>query len=263
MWTDTHLHLDASEYYSDRLLVVERARAVDVNRFVLPAVCAANFLSVKNLAHQIEGAFYCLGIHPLFVATAKPQDLTLLKETIQANIDDPKFVGVGEIGLDGFIDNPNWTQQTEYFNAQLALARDFDLPVIVHVRKSQDLILKGLRHYKPQSGIAHAFNGSAQQADQFIKLNMCLGFGGACTFTRANQIRRLAASVPLDYMVLETDGPDIPPEWINHKRNEPVHLPRIAQLISTLRNIELMVLSRSTQANVDRVLSLTEVKQEL
>ena len=254
MWTDTHLHLDASEYDSDRLTVVQRARELHVTRFVLPAVGAFNFDTVKALAHDIAGAVYCLGIHPMFVDNAKEEDLLTLKEKIQLSIADPKFAGIGEIGLDGFVPGLNWEKQVQFFNAQLKLARDFDVPVVMHVRKAQDPVLKGLRVYQPRSGIAHAFNGSFQQAEHFLKLNMCLGFGGACTFTRALQLRRLASELPAHAIVLETDGPDIAPEWINKQRNAPEHLPGIAQTIAELRGISVEELSLLSENNAQRAL---------
>jgi TatD DNase family protein len=254
MWTDTHLHLDASEYDSDRLEVVQRARAMNVNRFVLPAVGAFNLDAVKRLAHDIPGAVYCLGIHPVFVDRANDTDLQTLQQKIRESLNDPKFAGIGEIGLDGFVPGLNWDRQVMFFNAQLKMARDFDLPVVMHVRKALDPVLKSLRIYKPRSGIAHAFNGSFQQAEHFLKLNLCLGFGGASTFTRALQLRRLAKDLPEHALVLETDGPDIAPEWINKQRNAPEHLPRIAQTIAELRNIPLNELSRISQANAVRAL---------
>lgn len=254
MWTDTHLHLDASEYDSDRLTVVQRARELNVTRFVLPAVGAFNFDTVKALAHDIAGAVYCLGIHPMFVDNAKEEDLLTLKEKIQLSIVDPKFAGIGEIGLDGFVPGLNWEKQVQFFNAQLKLARDFDVPVVMHVRKAQDPVLKGLRVYQPRSGIAHAFNGSFQQAEHFLKLNMCLGFGGACTFTRALQLRRLASELPAHAIVLETDGPDIAPEWINKQRNAPEHLSKIAQTIAELRGISVEELSLLSENNAQRAL---------
>lgn len=254
MWTDTHLHLDASEYDSDRLEVVQRAQVLNVTRFVLPAVGAFNFDAVKRLAHDIPGAVYCLGIHPVFVDRANDTDLQTLQQKIRESLNDPKFAGIGEIGLDGFVPGLNWDRQVMFFNAQLKMARDFDLTVVMHVRKALDPVLKSLRIYKPRSGIAHAFNGSFQQAENFLKLNMCLGFGGACTFTRALQLRRLAKDLPEHALVLETDGPDIAPEWINKQRNAPEHLPRIAETIAELRNVPLSELSRISQANAVRAL---------
>lgn len=254
MWTDTHLHLDALEYDLDRAQVVRLARENHVNRFVLPAVHASNFKTVQTLAAQTAGAVYCLGIHPLFVDKSSEDDLLALRQSVQVAISDPLFAGIGEIGLDGFVPEPDWQRQTLFFHEQLKIARDFDLPVVMHVRRAQDLILKGLRIYRPKSGIAHAFNGSEQQAELFIKLNMCLGFGGACTFTRARQIRRLVSQLPSEALVLETDGPDIPPEWINHQRNEPSHIPRIAEVIAQLRGESVVDLSRFTQCNAQRAL---------
>ncbi|MCE2746289.1 MAG: TatD family hydrolase [Burkholderiales bacterium] len=254
MWTDTHLHLDASEYDSDRAAVVQHARELHVTRFVLPAVSAFNFDTVKILAHQTPGAVYCLGIHPVFVDKAHENDLLTLKQKIEESIGDAKFAGIGEIGLDGFVPGLDWEKQVRFFHAQLKMARDFDLPVVMHVRKAQDPVLKGLRIYKPRSGIAHAFNGSFQQAEHFLNLNMCLGFGGACTFTRALQLRRLASALPEHALVLETDGPDIAPEWINKQRNAPEHLPRIAQTIAELRGLSLQELSQQTEVNAQRVL---------
>lgn len=254
MWTDTHLHLDASEYDSDRLEVVQRAQVLNVTRFVLPAVGAFNFDAVKRLAHDIPGAVYCLGIHPVFVDRAHDNDLQTLQQKIRESLNDPKFAGIGEIGLDGFVPGLNWDRQVMFFNAQLKIARDFDLPLVMHVRKALDPVLKSLRIYKPRSGIAHAFNGSFQQAEHFLKLNMCMGFGGACTFTRALQLRRLAKDLPEHALVLETDGPDIAPEWINKQRNAPEHLPRIAQTIAELRNISIGELSNLSQTNAVRAL---------
>lgn len=254
MWTDTHLHLDASEYDADRLDVMARANSLNVNRFVLPAVWIKNIETVKQLAHATPGAVYCAGIHPVFVRHSLDNDIDWLSAWLQQNIDDPKLAGIGEIGLDGFIENPDLPRQTQFFDAQLRLAREFDLPVVMHVRRAQDLVLKGLRKFKPKAGIAHAFNGSQQQADQYLNLNMVLGFGGASTFTRAKQIRRLAADLPPEGLVLETDGPDIPPEWINRERNEPAHLPRIAETIAALRGVSMAELSKTTESNAQRVL---------
>jgi TatD DNase family protein len=203
---------------------------------------------------------YCLGIHPVFVDRASEGDLHTLEKAVADSLGDPKFAGLGEIGLDGFVPGLNWQKQVKFFHAQLRLARDFDLPVVMHVRKAQDAVLKGLRIFRPKSGIAHAFNGSFQQAEHFIKMNMCLGFGGACTFTRALQLRRLAAELPLAALVLETDGPDIAPEWINHQRNSPEHLPRIAQAVADLRGLSIAELSRHTQQNAERMLPALQVQ---
>jgi TatD DNase family protein len=189
----------------------------------------------------------------MYVARAEEGDLQALRETLQRE----PAVAVGEIGLDNFIPDADVTKQTHYFIEQLKIARDFDLPVILHVRKSVDLILRELRKYKVCGGIAHAFNGSRQQADEFIKLGFKLGFGGAMTWGRALKIRELAATLPLDSLVLETDAPDIPPEWLGgHGRNEPAELPRIASVLAELRGLSPAELSERTIANTRAALKI-------
>ncbi|MGI4860249.1 MAG: TatD family hydrolase, partial [Janthinobacterium lividum] len=167
MWIDTHCHLDAGEFDADRDQVAAAARAAGVAAIVIPAVTPANFATVRALAHRIEGGAYALGIHPLFTATADDADIATLRAAIVDALDDPRFVGIGEIGLDYFVPGLDDARQRFAFDAQLRLAREFDLPVICHVRRSQDQVLHGLRRFGLARGIAHAFNGSRQQADGF------------------------------------------------------------------------------------------------
>jgi len=242
-WTDTHCHLDAREFDADRDEVVERARAAGVAQVVVPSVATWNFDAVRELAHRHRFT-YALGIHPLCVDAAADADLSVLRETLHRHRADPRLVAVGEIGLDHFVAGLDREKQERFYAAQLKLARDCGLPVVVHVRRSADTLLKHLRRI-PVQGIAHAFNGSEQQAAAFIDLGFRLGFGGAMTFDRALQIRRLAQWVPDHAIVLETDAPDIPPHWLYRTaeqraagatmRNEPAQLPRIAQTLCELR----------------------------
>lgn len=174
---------------------------------------------------------------------------------------DPRFVAVGEIGLDFFIpelqQGPMRERQEYFYQAQLKLAREFDLPVLLHVRRSQDIILKYLRRVAVPGGIAHAFNGSFQQAGHFVELGFKLGFGGAMTFPRSLQIRRLAAQLPLDAIVLETDAPDISPAWLHPAPNHPDQIPRIGEVLAGLREIpltQLPQLAQATSANAQAVL---------
>ncbi len=258
MWIDTHCHLDAPEFAADRGAVVARARAAGVTQLVLPAVEVAHFDAVRELAHS-HGLVYALGIHPLYVDRADSADLDRLRAALTARRDDPRLVAVGEIGLDHFVPGLDRARQEHFYAAQLALAREFDLPVILHVRRSADTLLKHLRRTPVVGGIAHAFNGSAQQALAFVDLGFRLGFGGALTFERALQIRRLATDLPLSAVVLETDAPDIPPQWLYRtasqraagasSRNEPAELPRIAAALAGLRGLELEALAAATRAN--------------
>ncbi|MBK1713312.1 TatD family hydrolase [Rubrivivax gelatinosus] len=245
MWLDTHCHLDAAEFDADRDAVVARARAAGVGLQVLPAVEVGNFDAVRELAHQHRLA-YALGIHPLYTGRAADDDLERLHDELDRRRDDPRLVAVGEIGIDQFVPGLDLERQRRFYLAQLALARDFGLPVLLHVRRSADLLLHGLRRIETPGGIAHAFNGSDAQAAQFVALGLRLGFGGAMSFERALQIRRLATTLPEHVPVLETDAPDIPPHWLYRSaaeraagaastRNEPAELPRIALELAALR----------------------------
>ncbi|MES2106968.1 MAG: TatD family hydrolase [Pseudomonadota bacterium] len=262
MWIDTHCHLDASEFGGDSLAVAERAAQKQVSAIVIPAVHPSNFSAVAQLAQQRRDCFYALGIHPMYVPGAKEQDLQALRDTV-ANILDhqqqhPRFVAIGEIGLDFFVPelsvSPLKEKQEFFYTEQLKIARDFDLPVLLHVRRSQDIILKYLRRIKVVGGIAHAFNGSEQQAQAFVDLGFKLGFGGAMTFTRALQIRRLAAQLPLEAIVLETDAPDISPSWLHPAANSPAELPQIGAVLAELRGLPVEQVARQTTANAHQVL---------
>ena len=264
MWTDTHCHLDAPEFNADRDGVVARARAAGVTQLVIPAVAAAHFDGARILAHQ-HGLAYALGLHPLWLAQASEADLDSLAQALQTHRDDPRLVAVGEIGLDHFVPGLDLAQQERFYTAQLRLARNAGLPVILHVRRSADALLKALRRIEVPGGIAHAFNGSRQQAEQFVALGFRLGFGGAMTFDRALQIRELAATLPAHALVLETDAPDIPPHWLyrtaeqraqqpGQGRNEPAELPRIAAVLAALRGLPLDELAALTTANAQAAL---------
>jgi TatD DNase family protein len=258
VWTDTHCHLDAGEFDADRAAVVVRARAAGVARLVLPAVAPANFDAVRRLAHE-QGGVYALGIHPLYVEPLADDALDALRQALELHRDDPRLVAVGEIGLDFFVPGLDRAKQEHFYAAQLQLAHDAGLPVLLHVRRSADTLLKHLRRV-PVAGIAHAFNGSRQQAEAFVGLGFKLGFGGALTFETALQLRRLAAELPLEAIVLETDAPDIPPHWLYTRaaeraagaprgRNEPAELPRIAAVLAGLRGIGLDELAAANERN--------------
>ena len=262
VWIDTHCHLDEfADHGGAALADAERARAAQagVAHCVLPAVELGNLQAVRDLAHR-HGDSYALGIHPLFTPVAGDEDLPALARALEQYQDDPRLVAVGEIGLDLFVPYLDRGRQQHFYRAQLQLARRFDLPVILHVRRSADQLLKALRELPVRGGIAHAFNGSLQQAQAFIDLGFKLGFGGAVTFDRALQLRRLATELPLDALVVETDAPDIPPHWLYvtaaeraagrpPARNTPAQLPRIGAVVAQLRGISSTELAHATRAN--------------
>jgi TatD DNase family protein len=258
VWIDTHCHLDAADFDADRGAVVAAARAAGVAMIVIPAVDADNFDRVRALAHE-HGLAYALGIHPMCTAAAGAADLAALRAALEANRGDPHLVAVGEIGLDHFIAGLDRPRQAEIFSAQLKLAREYDLPVLLHVRQAIDSVLKQLRAQPVQGGIAHAFNGSEQQAAAFVKLGLKLGCGGALSFDRALRIRRVASAVPLEAIVMETDAPDIAPQWLYRTaearaagatmRNVSAELPRIGAVLAGLRGIAPDLLAAATTAN--------------
>lgn len=263
-WIDTHCHLDAPEFAAD--IDAVRARAADrgVRRCVIPAVEAPAFDAVRTLAHRLDDA-YALGIHPMFVARADDGALARLDAALQAQTDDARLVAVGEIGLDYFVPElaaPGALRerQEHFYREQLRLARRHGLPVVLHVRRSVDQILKGLREIGVAGGIAHAFNGSRQQADQLLEMGFKLGFGGAVTYERATRLRALAAQLPPQAIVMETDAPDIAPQWLYAPaaqraaggvigRNEPGELPRVAATLAALRGARLDEWAAQTTAN--------------
>src|ERR1035437_7774577 len=267
IWIDSHCHLDAPEFGPQpavALVLRSQAAKKGVVLCVFPAVHAANFEAVRTLA-QTTGDGYALGIHPLYLPATLEPELEALASALTRSAAAIHLVAVGEIGLDFFMPALCTAgmreQQERLYRAQLQLAQQHGLPVILHVRRSADRLLKHLRDLSfTQGGIAHAFNGSAQQARAFLDLGFKLGFGGAATFERALQLRRLAASLPLDAIVLETDAPDMPPHWLyvttqqrgqgqSQGRNEPGELPRIGAVLAGLRGIDVAALADATTAN--------------
>lgn len=261
MLIDTHCHLDASEFDGDRMEVAAQAAAAGVRAIVIPAIGRVNFQTVRDLAHAIPNGAYALGIHPLFVGNAHDEDLQTLRAAIDAAMGDPRFVAVGEIGLDFFVkeiaSGAEREKQERFYAAQLEIAVEFGLPVLLHVRRSQDIVLKYLRrHQDLKGGIAHAFNGSTQQAEAFIERGCALGIGGAMTFERSLQIRRHAQEFGLEHLVLETDSPDIPPAWLHEpdRRNTPGQIPRIAETLAQLREVPAAAVAAGTAATALRVM---------
>ena len=261
MWIDTHCHLDAPEFSSSLTGIIAAAREKNVRAILLPTVKVADAQNVQFLVSQysneIPGLVYTLGIHPLYTNQAHESDLNLLEERISKALSDLRFVGIGEIGLDYFVEDLDPHKQEYFFHAQLDLAQKFQLPVILHVRRSQDAILKALRRHKIPGGIAHAFNGSFQQAEQFIELGFKVGFGGAATYERALQIRRLIKELPLESIVTETDAPDIPPAWLKAENltfNEPAFLPRIAKELAVIRGVSDSEFASAAWRNAMQVL---------
>jgi len=257
MWLDTHCHLDADEFDGDRAGVVARARASGVSMMVLPAAHVDHFAKAAAVAREFDLA-YALGLHPLWLEHASETDVDQLRVAARAALADPRFVAIGEIGLDFFVAGFDREKQEWFYRAQLQIARELDLPVIVHVRRSADALLKHLRRIEVAGGIVHAFNGSEVQAQALVARGMRLGFGGAMTYDGSRRIRQFAATLADDAWVLETDAPDIPPRWLRDgatvRRNEPAELPRIAETMCALRGRPADEIAASNRRNAQTAL---------
>ena len=252
---DTHCHLDAAEFAADRDAVYQRACAAGVQTQIIPAVTRANFAEVEAVCRRYTGCLPAWGMHPMYIHVHEGAHLVDLRTQIEAW----RPVAIGEIGLDLFAPGLDLATQEYYYVEQIKIARDYDLPVLLHCRRANDQILKQLRRFKVKGGIAHAFSGSRQQADAYLGLGFKLGFGGAFTWTRATNLRALAKELPLEAIVLETDSPDIPPAWIGveNRRNEPAELMRIAECLAEIRGVGVAEVIRQTSANARAVLGLT------
>ena len=258
MLIDTHCHLDCADFDADRDRVVARARAAGVAELIVPAVATDNFAAVRACCTRYAGCRPAYGIHPLYVGRAGDAEcgLAVLRDWLRNEVDGPlPPLAVGEIGLDFYAAGYDQERQQRFFAGQLAIAREFDLPVLLHVRRAVDAVLKALRGAGVRGGIAHAFNGSRQQADAFMRLNFKLGFGGAMTFPGSTRIRQLAATLPLEAIVLETDAPDIPPYWLNGGRNEPAELAALTRTLAGLRGLSADEVATATSTNARTVLT--------
>ncbi len=250
MWIDTHTHFDHKAFDNTRQYDWEKARALGVSAQFMMGVSPANFTQLEQLADNYAGTYFALGIHPFYVMQFDLDDaIKTLRKCIEKNLSHPRFIGIGEIGLDTFVKPPPLERQMDFFIAQLSLAKEYHLPVFLHARKTQDIILKQLRRFSIEQGIAHAFNGSEQQAHAYIKQGFKLGFGGAFTFERAKKLRRLIRTLPIEAFVLETDCPDMSPAWNRQKLNHSYHLPRIGEAFAEIRGISINELAKQIKNN--------------
>jgi TatD DNase family protein len=251
---DTHCHLDFPAFDEDRASVINTCRSQGIGQIIVPAVARSNWLDVLALCRQDAGLYPALGLHPVFTDQHQDSDLLELENLLSTHRE--QLVAVGEIGLDYYIQDPDKEKQSVLFEAQLQLARQAELPVILHVRKAHDQVLGFLQRVGVKGGTAHAFNGSLQQAKKYIDLGFKLGFGGSLTYENANRIHALARQVPLESIVLETDAPDMVVASHKGERNSPAYLTEILQALAGLRDEPVQQLAEQTTANARAVFSL-------
>lgn len=249
---DTHCHLDVEAFDIDREGVMQRARDAGVTRFVVPAIDADHWQNVVRLQEQETDISIALGMHPVFMERHSPSHL----HALSAAVSSARPVAIGEIGLDYYIENADRNAQQDLLSAQLDIAAGSNLPVILHVRKAHDDIIKLLRRHPVKGGIVHAFNGSHQQADKYLEMGFKLGFGGMLTYERSRKIRALAKALPVEALVLETDAPDMTVASHQGGRNSPEYLPECLQALAELRDESIETLARQSTANARQVLSL-------
>ena len=249
---DTHCHLDVEEFDADRKAILEHCRKGGITQIVVPAIHAAGWSKLLQLCRKEVGLYPALGLHPVYIESHQDLDLRALEEKLL--VENP--VAVGEIGLDFFITVLDQKRQQKLFEAQLQIARNAGLPVLLHVRKAHDQVLAALRRIRVRGGIAHAFNGSLQQAQQYLDLGFKLGFGGTLTYQRSNKIRQLARLLPIEAIVLETDAPDMVVSQHRGERNSPEYLHHVLSALAEVRQADPEVLAQQTTANARELLGI-------
>lgn len=251
---DTHTHLDFPDFDADRAQVIARSQAVGVERMVVIGVYQGHWQRLWELVDQEPAVYGALGLHPAFLHQHQPQHLDELREWLRRLAGHPKLCAIGEVGLDYYIENPDHTAQQQLFEAQLQLAREFELPVLLHVRRAHAATVATLKRLRPpRGGIVHAFSGSWEEAREYIKLGFKLGLGGAGTWPQARRMHKVLGQLPLEAIVLETDSPDIAPASHPGLRNSPEHLPAICQALADLKGISAETLARASSANARAV----------
>jgi TatD DNase family protein len=248
---DTHCHIDVAAFDEDREAVLAHCRQQGISRIIVPGIHAAGWDHLDRVCQSYPGLYPAYGLHPVYLDEHKAADIDRLAIRLQ----ERRPVAVGEIGLDYFLTELDRQRQQALFEAQLELALAAQLPVILHVRKSHDVVLSTLRRIPVRGGICHAFNGSLQQAQQFIDLGFKLGFGGMLTYERSHKLRRLAQQLPLESIVLETDAPDMTVQSHHGERNSPEYLPECLAALATARGEAEEVVAAQTTANAEALFS--------
>lgn len=249
---DTHSHFDVDAFDIDRAQTLQRAKDEGVVAQIVPAIDAAGWPRLREVCAEDAGLHAAYGLHPIYLPQHRPEHLLALR----AQLEEESCVAVGEIGLDYFIEDLDRERQQHYFEAQLELAREFDLPVIVHGRRAFDAVIATLRRFMPLRGVVHSFAGSEEQAEQLYKLGFMLGIGGPVTYERAQRLRRLVAAMPIDHLLLETDSPDQPDSQWRGQRNEPARLPVVLEAIAELRGESPETIAQATTANAERLFGI-------
>lgn len=252
MVIDSHCHLDNPCFDSDRDLVLSRAYEAGVDAMIIPAINAITWPRLRHITQPNRRLYAAYGLHPMFISDHRPEDLKELSKWLSQE----RPVAVGECGLDFFVKDFEPETQIEYLLAQLKLARDFDLPVILHARRALNEVMKFLRQYPGLRGVVHSFSGSLQQAEQLFEMGFYIGLGGPLTYDRAKRLRKVATQMPIEAILIETDSPDQP--GISHRgsRNEPAFLNEVVTTLAILRDTNADTVVKSTSDNTKKLFAL-------
>jgi len=249
---DSHSHFDVAEFDADRDAVLARARAAGVTRQVVPAITAAEFERVRGLCAHASGLYPAYGLHPLFLAEHEPEHIGELARWIERE----KPIAVGECGLDFYVEALDADAQRSYFQQQLELAHEFDLPLILHARRAVEDVTAAIRRVGNLRGVVHSFSGSLEQAQQLWKLGFCIGLGGPITYPRAHRLHKIVATMPLEFLLLETDSPDQPLQGHQGMRNEPALLTEVCASVAKLRGAAPEEIAAATTLNAERLFKI-------
>jgi TatD DNase family protein len=242
---DTHAHLDDNSFDADRGAMFERAAQAGVRRWIVPAIDRGNWEAIEHLCAAREGVYPAYGLHPLFLAHHREDHLAELPGWLAAK----RPVAVGEIGLDFYVEGLDPERQRHFFVRQLHIAKEHNLPVIVHARRAFEETIHTLRRIGGLHGVVHSFSGSEEQARQLFEMGFHIGIGGPVTYDRANRIHRVVKQMPLEWLLLETDSPDQPCAHHRGERNEPAYMVDVLETIAALRETDPGEIARVTTAN--------------
>lgn len=244
---DSHCHLDDPRFDADRKAVWRRANDAGVRAVIVPAISRQRWPRLKEVVEQTEGAYAAYGLHPMFLQEHEPTDLKALANWVQAE----KAVAVGECGLDYY--HPEHERQQYFFEAQVELAVQFNLPLIIHARKAVADAIAILRNHPGSRGVFHSYSGSYEQAKLLLDMGFCFGIGGPYTWEGARKRQAVLQKLPLDSLLLETDAPDQPDQTHRGQRNEPAFIIDIASSVAKQRNLDLETLVETVTSNTKRL----------
>lgn len=253
--TDSHAHIDDADFATDRDAMFDRAREAGVRHIVVPAVDQASWPRIAAICDAHPLAHPAYGMHPMFLDQHRPEHLDALVTQLETH----RAVAVGEIGLDFFVPDLDPERQRGYFDRQLHIARDFNLPVIVHARRAMDEATSTMKRIGGLRGVVHSFSGSQQQAQRLWDMGFHIGIGGPVTYERAQRLRHIVATMPIEHLLLETDSPDQSGACHRGQRNEPANIAEVLQVIAQLRGESEEAVASATTANASALFGFTRV----